>query len=940
MNESVSFLYTQLPWNFITRFHEGVVVQKDGILQRTFAFRAPDIDSAGDAEINSVCLKVNDFAKRLGSGWAFQIEAQRFYSRDYPKAEYPRGRFGMLASYLIDRERDAAFRAAGRHFESSYYLTFIWKPPSENIKKLTGMFIQSGSAPVEGGKTIKENVEHFVNETNAVIGVLESGLLIVPLSNGETVAYLHSAVSFNRHPIRLPETQVFLDRILPDSELVTSLTMKLGGFWMPVIGVNDFPEETYPAILDDLNRTPLEYRWVSRYICLDKEAGKKEARTKEKGHRGNQTTLLQSLAETASGTQTRAVNHGAAVKELDSINAGVEIDTDLAALGYYTSCVCVWDKDPVLAKKKADAVKAVINGNGFTCKEETFNALEAWKSMMPGQVYANYRALPVMTYTLSHIVPLSSVWAGMRRNNHAGGISGVDIPHLVCSTAEGTPFFFNLNPADVGHAAVWGPTGAGKSTFLNLLELQFFKYPGSQVIVFDKGKSCRQPCLASGGLFYEPAAESNSGVSFQPLRDLESDRDLMDAFDFIESLFSVNNYQVTPLMRTAIKESLELLRDKPVAMRTITSFVQYVNYADPESGKASFKELLADYLWDGGKYGKIFDARGPAIALDTPFLAFEMDDLMNRGDGAIVPALVYLFNLVEKKFDGRLSLLVLDEAWLYLQNPTFAGKIAEWLKVLRKKNVFVVFATQDVADVESSPLKTTIIQQCLTRVYLADPSALTAGMMAVYQAFGLSEPEISLIAGAVMKRDYFYTSPLGRRLFQLDLGPLTLALIGAADHEALDRLLAEHGWGVPLAKEILSLKGVDYRPFISHDAPAEQPRAELRVSAPLPALAPVTETGAKTPLISPARLDLAGLLDAAGSLSGQKAKNGSGRAAKAIAGKFNVSQATVYQVRKIAREASPELLEALKSGELSIKQAAKRLSRERALVPEKHGATV
>ena len=927
MSVSSAPFYTQLPWNFITKFHEGVVIQKDGMLQRSFVYRAPDVDSCGEFEINGLCLRVNDFAKRLGSGWAFFVEAQRFYTREYPAASaYRSGGFERLSGYLIDREREEAFGAAGRHFESSYFLTFSWRPPFEGVKKLTSMFVESAAA---GGNSasIKENVAYFVNETDAVVALLALGMRIAPLSNEETAAYLHSAVSLKRHYLRFPHTQIFLDRILPDSALVTSLTMKLGEHYIPVIGINDFPDETYPAMLEALNRARLEYRWVSRYICLDKEEGKKEAQKKEKAHRGSRKTFLQTFAESTSGSSgSAAYNHGASVKEADSIDAGIEIETDAACLGYYSSNVMVWDTDYRLAKKKAETVRNIINGAGFTCKEETFNALEAFKSMMPGQVYANYRALPVMSYNLSHVLPLSSVWAGMRVNEHAEKVSGVGLPHLVCSTHEGTPFFLNVNPSDVGHTAVWGPTGAGKSTLLNLLEAQFFKYPRSQVIVFDKGRSCRQICLASGGLFYEPAGESAAGVAFQPLRDLESDRDLMDAMDFIESLITSNHREVSPPMRVAIRECLDLLREKPPESRTITSFIHYVNYLDPETGRPAFNELVSDYLWAGGKYGKIFDSRASSLSLDTRFLAIEMEELMNRGEECLAPALIYLFNLIEKKFDGRLSLLVLDEAWVFLKNAIFADKIAEWLKVLRKKNVFVVFATQDVADAEKSPLKTTIIQQCLTKIYLADPSAATAGMADVYRAFGLNDPEIGLIAGAVMKRDYFYTSPLGRRLFQLDLGTLTLALIGSPDHDMLDALIQETEAGVPLCRAILERKGIDFRRYLGHDAPREEPAEEDRpktrpVAAPPLALPPLPEEAPP----ARAKLPASGILDAVASLGERCSKKGEGRAAEALARRLGVSPATVYQAKRILKLGGEELINRIRNGEITLKKAAKTL---------------
>jgi type IV secretion system protein VirB4 len=123
----------------------------------------------------------------------------------------------------------------------------------------------------------------------------------------------------------------------------------------------------------------------------------------------------------------------------------MEIETDLASLGYLTTNVIVWDADYKKALKKAEIVKTIIQQQGFTCKDEKHNALESFKASMPGQVYASYRALPVMSNTMSHVVPLSSVWAGFDFNKHAYDVTGIGTPHLVCSTVEGTPFFLNLN---------------------------------------------------------------------------------------------------------------------------------------------------------------------------------------------------------------------------------------------------------------------------------------------------------------------------------------------------------------------------------------------------------------------------------------------------------------------------------------------------------------
>ena len=168
-----------------------------------------------------------------------------------------------------------------------------------------------------------------------------------------------------------------------------------------------------------------------------------------------------------------------------------------------------------------------------------------------------------------------------------------------------------------------------------------------------------------------------------------------------------------------------------------------------------------------------------------------MEELMH-GRTAVLPVLTYLFRRLEDRFDGSPTLLILDEAWVFLDDPFFAGRIREWLKTLRKRNVSVVFATQSLADVQRSSIAPAIVESCASRIFLPNPQATEPQLRAIYQGFGLNDRQISIIAQAQGKRDYYYQSRLGNRLFDLDLGPVALAFAATAgpnDQRAMDRVL-------------------------------------------------------------------------------------------------------------------------------------------------------
>jgi type IV secretion system protein VirB4 len=169
-----------------------------------------------------------------------------------------------------------------------------------------------------------------------------------------------------------------------------------------------------------------------------------------------------------------------------------------------------------------------------------------------------------------------------------------------------------------------------------------------------------------------------------------------------------------------------------------------------------------------------------------------MEELM-QSKAAVMAVLSYLFAHFDTRFDGSPTLLILDEAWLFLDDPVFAARIRQWLKTLRKKNVSVVFATQSLADVQQSSIAPAIIESCASRIFLPNPQASEPQIRGVYESFGLNARQIDIVAHARPKQDYYYQSRLGNRVFDLNLGPVALAFAAASspeDHREMDGLCA------------------------------------------------------------------------------------------------------------------------------------------------------
>ena len=145
----------------------------------------------------------------------------------------------------------------------------------------------------------------------------------------------------------------------------------------------------------------------------------------------------------------------------------------------------------------------------------------------------------------------------------------------------------------------------------------------------------------------------------------------------------------------------------------------------------------------GGPWGRLLDAEAEHLG-QADVQAFETEGLI--GSGAAAAVLSYLFHRIEDRFDGRPSLLIVDEGWLALDDHGFADQLREWLKTLRKKNASVIFATQSLADIDGSAIAPAIIESCPTRLFLPNERALEPQIAAIYRRFGLNDRQIEILS--------------------------------------------------------------------------------------------------------------------------------------------------------------------------------------------------
>ena len=749
---------------------EGVVLCKDGSYIAGWYLEGIDTEPLGDAEIDARTERLSRAMGGFSDEDGFWVEFARRPLREYKTSEKD---FDAPVLREIEAERAAFFKSQNANFSNRITLCYHWVPP----RRARGW---DPEAQQDARRAFALRCQTVETGFGTLYRLKRMGLRRevddhheIPFQRDALLGRLASSLSGRFRKVNVPQIPVYLDRILaPEWAHGWPWALPIvSGRPVAIIAVDGYPDQSNGGMLGFLERMPLEYQWTTRFLPLSPTKAKTEIDVIRRAW-GFVSSPVKGMLSTDAApnpstfAQTMLAETGDALTQLDAGDM---------RFGDFTTVITLFGDYDTTERDLRDVAEQAIShlrDEGFSARIESFNALEAFLSTLPGHRTENLRGGIVNSQAFADMVPISTIWSGQPTN--PSGKFPKNSPALLRGmSATGEPYFFNLHSGDVGHTLIFGPTGSGKSVLLGLIASNFLKYPNAQVFVFDKRRSMYSLTRAIGGTHIELGADTAPLCPMGAVSDLG----LPWALGWVEKICALNATSLGPASRTEVTDALRSLNPGSRApLEELAAAVQ-----TPEVRMA-----LANYFGTGAFRGAV-DA--PSDALDlSRFTVFEADEMLRQGPDVAVPVLDYLFERLERRLTGAPTIILLDEAWSFLGHDLFSARINEWVRELRKANTALVLATQAAGDVGAATLPDALIQSCRTRIFLADPDARNTRLSEAYRQLDLTEAQIDILATMRPARDYYVIKPEGRRIVDFCLGPKALAILGTTDVEATPRI--------------------------------------------------------------------------------------------------------------------------------------------------------
>lgn len=615
-------------------------------------------------------------------------------------------------------------------FFNDLYVSILFRPDTAGAAIIEYLFkkMKQGSdkSAWEGDmREMQENLEEMSTRVVNTFRDYDAEILSVKKneygSHCEMLEFLGTLVNCG-HSSPMVTPRMSIDKYLPTNRLFFgSRSMESRGptrkKYAGVVSIREYGPTTSAGVFDAFLQMPFEFIMTQSFVASNRTVAISKMQLQ-------QDRMIQA--------EDKAVSQVAQISQaLDMAMSG-----DIGFGEHHFSLLCM--EDTVKALENTLSMASVELSNcGMQPVREKINLEPSYWGQLPGNMSYIVRKSTINTLNLAGFASMHNYPLGKISGNHWGD-------HVtILDTTSGTPYYFSFHLRDVGHTLIIGPTGAGKTVLMNFLCAQAQKFK-PRMFFFDKDRGAEIFIRALGGVY--TAVDPGQKCNFNPFQLDDTGENRTFLLELLKILVTTNGETISAEDSKVLSQAIEGNFRLDKKDRRLSNVVAFLGM----DGPGTLAGRVA--MWHGrGSHAKIFDNEEDHIDLtQARIFGFEMAELL-KDPVSLSPVLLYIFHRINLSLDGSNTMIVLDEAWALIDNPVFAPKIKDWLKVLRKLNCFVIFATQSVEDAAKSRISDTLIQQTATQIFLPNLKATD-----VYKsAFMLSQREYTLIKTTDPSSRYF-----------------------------------------------------------------------------------------------------------------------------------------------------------------------------------------
>lgn len=449
------------------------------------------------------------------------------------------------------------------------------------------------------------------------------------------------------------------------------------------------------------------------------------------------------------------------------------------SLGHCSTTVLLHSPDASQVREAAAATIRTFGRFGGSVYRETYNALNAYRAMLPGGAAANYRMNWMLQSSVADMALMYAPAPGEQRNNFLNREY-----LLVAETNSQTPYFLNLHWNDVCNLFMSGVMGSGKSACSNAILAALQKYE-PRTLIMDIGGSYKNICRQYGGSYVSLDFDGTREWSINPfsLPGTKGNKDFLETF--VRLLLVNSRYEVTYKDNRIIHEAVNEIYEQKEDQRRLGN----LKLGD------DLKEVL--YSWIGkGPYADVFDNVEDKLNI-AKFQVFDFSKLENYPQ-VIEPLLFYMFRrdtaiVEDPALLETFKILWCDEAWQFLLNDTCRNAFVKAAKTRRKHNAGLSLVTQSSADLAKVGLLDVVTEVCPTKIFLSNPSA---DFEAYAKTFHLNAAEVKSFRNLIPKQQLMIKKAEEQAaVLNLRLSPIEIALYGNSPYENVRRLAAIEKYG-------------------------------------------------------------------------------------------------------------------------------------------------